>query len=346
MRSNFDPMNATRSAGRNETASTAKALMAEGRGILAMDESVATCNGRFDAAGIPTSFEMRRDYRELLLMTPGLEASVSGVILCDETFMQSRNDGGLIRELAAKKGILFGIKVDAGAVPMALHPGETVTEGLDGLRVRLARYHLEGARFAKWRAVLHVDASTPSRGCLAANALGLARYAGLCQEAGLMPIVEMEVSMKGDHDLMRCYWATEMALHAVFDALYAQRVDLEGMVLKPNMILPGAGSSQQVGLQEVAEATLKCLLASVPAAVPGIAFLSGGQSPDLATARLKAIHQSHEGKLPWRLSFSFSRALQEPVLAAWKGAAANIEKAQAILFERAAANAAASVGRL
>jgi fructose-bisphosphate aldolase class I len=247
-----------------------------------------------------------------------------------------------MRELASKNGILVGIKVDTGAQPMALHPGETVTEGLDGLRRRLDLYYEKGARFAKWRAVLRVDAATPSRGCMAANALGLARYAGLCQEAGLLPIVEAEVLMDGGHDLRRCYWVTEMALHAVFAALYAQRVDLGAMLLKPNMVLPGATSNEQVGVQEVAEATVQCLLASVPAVVPGIAFLSGGQTPELATSRLKAMNGRHEGELPWRLSFSFSRALQEPVLARWKGKQEGAVQAQAILLERAAANGAAS----
>jgi fructose-bisphosphate aldolase class I len=328
-----------------ETAITAKALMAEGRGILAMDESVGTCNRRFEALGIPSTFEMRRDYRELLLGTPGLGAFISGAIVCDETFMQSRADGAPLRDLAAQGGILLGVKVDAGAVPMALHPGERVTEGLDGLRQRLDLYYSQGARFAKWRAVLRVDATTPSRGCLAANAMGLALYAGLCQEAGLLPIVEAEVLMDGSHDLRRCYWVTEMVLHTVFDALYAQRIDLGGMLLKPNMVLPGADSTQQPGAREVAEATLQCLLATVPAAVPGIAFLSGGQSPDLATERLKAIHDSHGGKAPWRLTFSFSRALQVPVLALWGGKTAQATQAQAVLLERAAANGAASMGR-
>ena len=319
--------------------------MAEGHGILAMDESVGTCNRRFEALGIPPTFVMRRDYRELLLTAPGLGAFISGVILCDETFTQSRADGGSMLELAVKEGILLGIKVDTGAMPMALHPDETVTEGLDGLRQRLDLYYSKGARFAKWRAVLRVDGGTPSRGCLAANALGLARYAGLCQEAGLLPVVEAEVLMEGSHDLRRCYWVTEMALHAVFDALYAQRVDLEGILLKPNMVCPGAASTEQVGVQEVAEATVQCLLASVPAAVPGIAFLSGGQTPELATNRLAAMNRSFRGRLPWRLTFSFSRALQEPALALWKGDPAHAAGAQRALLDRAAANSAASLGK-
>jgi fructose-bisphosphate aldolase class I len=318
--------------------------MADGHGILAMDESAGTCNRRFEALGIPPTYEMRRDYRELLLTTPGLGASISGAILCDETLMQSRADGSPMSDLATKGGILLGIKVDTGAKPMALHPGEAVTEGLDGLRQRLELYRSKGARFAKWRAVLSVDAVTPSRGCMAANALGLARYAGLCQEAGLLPMVEPEVLMDGGHSLQRCRWVTEMALHEVFSALYAQRVDLRAMLLKPNMVLPGAASAEQEGLQEVAEATLQCLLASVPAAVPGIAFLSGGQSPQLATARLKAINGHHQTKPPWRLTFSFSRALQEPVLALWGGKQASAGLAQVALLERAAANAAASMG--
>jgi fructose-bisphosphate aldolase class I len=228
---------------------------------------------------------------------------------------------------------------------MALHAGETVTEGLDGLRQRLDLYYKNGARFAKWRAVVRVAATTPSRGCLAANAMGLARYAALCQEAGLLPIVEAEVLMTGGHDLQRCYYVTEMALHSVFAALYAQRVDLGAVVLKPNMVLPGSESPQQAGVQETADATLECLLATVPAAVPAIAFLSGGQSPELATARLKAMNAGPAKRRPWRLSFSFARALQEPVLARWDGKRERIADAQAILLERAAANGAASTGR-
>jgi fructose-bisphosphate aldolase class I len=327
-----------------ELSATAKALMAEGRGILAMDESLPTCNRRFEALGIPQTPEQRRDYRELLLRTAGLGRYVSGVILFDETFRQARADGGSMLELATRHGIIPGIKVDTGAVAMALHAGEKVTEGLDGLRERLAFYYSKGARFAKWRAVISIGGQRPSRGCLVANAFGLARYAGLCQEAGLLPIVEMEVLMEGDHDLRRCFWVTEKALHALFEALYAQRVDLEGVLLKPNMVLPGTGCPVQEGVQEVADATVHCMLGAVPASVPGIAFLSGGQPYEQATARLKAMNLGHEGRLPWRLTFSFSRALQEPVLALWRGDPQNTAQAQQALLERAAANSAASLG--
>jgi fructose-bisphosphate aldolase class I len=228
---------------------------------------------------------------------------------------------------------------------MALHQGEKVTEGLDGLRQRLAFYRAKGARFAKWRAVVKIDELCPSRGCLAANAMGLASYAGLCQESGLVPIVEFEVLMDGDHGLERCYWVTEKSLHALFEALYAQRVDLGGILLKPNMVLPAKDCPAQDGVDVVADATVRCLLGSVPASVPGIAFLSGGQPFEQATARLKAMHVRHKGRLPWRLTFSFSRALQDPVLALWKGEAANKTQAQHALLARAAANSAASMGR-
>jgi len=323
---------------------TAKALMAEGRGILAMDESLPTCNRRFEALGIPQTPEKRRDYRELLLSCDGLGRYISGAIFFDETFRQARADGGSMLELAARSGIIPGIKVDIGAAPMALHPGETVTEGLDGLRQRLAFYYSKGARFAKWRAVIALDAQKPSRGCLAANAMGLARYAGLCQEAGLLPIVEAEVLMEGGHDMRRCFWITEKTLHAVFDALYAQRVNLGGLLLKPNMVLAGKDCPEQNSAQEVADATVQCLLGCVPASVPGIAFLSGGQRPELATARLKAMNLSYKGKLPWRLTFSYSRALQENALALWRGSPENRGMAQQALMEQAAANSAASLG--
>jgi fructose-bisphosphate aldolase class I len=329
-----------------ELRDTAEALMGEGRGILAMDESLPTCNRRFEALGIPQTPEKRRDYRELLLGCPGLGRHISGAILFDETFNQTRADGGSMLELAAREGIIPGIKVDTGATAMALHPGEKVTEGLDGLRQRLASYYSKGARFAKWRAVIGIDAQKkPSRGCIEANALALARYAGLCQEAGLLPIVEAEVLMDGDHDLKRCFWVTEMALHAVFDALYAQRVDLSCMLLKPNMVLPGGACADQGDLRQVADATVQCLLGVVPASVPGIAFLSGGQPYALATARLNAMKLGYKGRLPWRLTFSFSRALQEPVLALWKGESGNKAPAQAALMDRAAANGAASLGQ-
>ena len=328
----------------HERAATAQALMAEGRGLLAMDESLPTCDQRFEALGIAQTPEKRRDYRELLLSTPGLGRYISGVILFDETFRQARADGGSMLELATRNGIIPGIKVDTGAKPMALHPGERVTEGLDGLRERLAFYYSKGARFAKWRCAIAISAQAPSRGCLTANAMGLARYAALCQEAGLVPIVEPEVLMDGDHDLRRCFWVTGRALHAVFEALYAQRVDLASIILKPNMVLPGKACPEQDGVQAVADATVQCLLGAVPASVPGVAFLSGGQPFELATQRLKAMNQAYQDKLPWRLTFSYSRALQEPVLALWHGDNGNKAQAQQALLERAAANSAASLG--
>jgi len=327
-----------------ELAAIATALMADDHGLLAMDESVATCDRRFEAHGIVRTPEKRRDYRELLLGTPGLDRYISGAILCDETFRQDQAGGGSMLELAAKSRIIPGIKVDNGTADMALHKGEKVTEGLDGLRQRLAFYQAKGARFAKWRAVLMIGEGRPSRGCLAANAMGLAHYAGLCQEAGLVPIVEFEVLMDGDHSLERCYWVTEKALHTLFEALYAQRVDLGGLLLKPNMVLPGKDCPMQDDVDAVADASVRCLLGSVPASVPGIAFLSGGQPFEQATARLKEMHVRHRG-LPWRLTFSFSRALQDPVLALWKGEAANSAQAQRALMARAAANSAASMGR-
>ena len=327
-----------------ELAAIAKALMADDHGLLAMDESIPTCDRRFEAVGIARTPEKRRDYRELLLGTPGLDRYISGAILCDETFRQDQAGGGTMLELAAQSHIIPGIKVDNGAVDMALHHGEKVTEGLDGLRQRLAFYQAKGARFAKWRAVVTINEACPSRGCLAANALGLASYAGLCQEAGLVPIVEFEVLMDGDHGLERCFWVTEKALHTLFEALYAQRVDLSGILLKPNMVLPGKDCPMQDGVDSIADATVRCLLGSVPASVPGIAFLSGGQPFEQATARLKEMHVRHKS-LPWRLTFSFSRALQDPVLALWKGDDANRTQARHALLARAAANGAASMGR-
>lgn len=327
-----------------ELAATAKALMADDHGLLAMDESIATCDRRFEAHGIVRTPEKRRDYRELLLGTPGLDRYISGAILCDETFRQDQAGGGTMLELAARGHIIPGIKVDNGTVDMALHRGEKVTEGLDGLRQRLVFYRAKGARFAKWRSVATIDEACPSRGCLAANAMGLAGYAGLCQEAGLVPIVEFEVLMDGDHSLERCYWVTEKALHTLFEALYAQRVDFGGLLLKPNMVLPAKGCPMQDGVDVVADATVRCLLGAVPASVPGIAFLSGGQPFEQATARLNEMHVRHKA-LPWRLTFSFSRALQDPVLALWKGEAANETQAQRALLVRAAANSAASMGR-
>jgi fructose-bisphosphate aldolase class I len=314
---------------------TAQELLAGDRGILAMDESIATCNRRFAAVGIDQQVESRRAYRELLVSTPGLAESVHGAILCDETIRQRTKAGTPLVKILADTGIIPGIKVDAGAVPMAAHPGERITEGLDGLRARLTEYVGMGARFAKWRAVFTVDVTHPSRGCVEANASGPARYAALCQEAGLVPIVEPEVLMDGGHKLARCAKVTEEVLRAVFTSLHTQRVTLEAVILKPNMVLPGAASTERPTVGEVADATLTCLLRAVPAAVPGIAFLSGGQSGELASARLNAINLSSRACIPWALGFSFGRAIQQPALKIWHGEDANLTAAQHALRHRA-----------
>lgn len=313
-------------------------------GILAMDESNPTCNKRFAQLGIPQTVEARRDWRELILTTPGLGEAISAAILYDETIHQTKNDGASFVDLLTRAGIVPGIKVDTGAKDLAGHPGEKVTEGLDGLRQRLSEYRQMGARFAKWRAVITIGEGIPSRGCLEANAHALARYAALCQEATLVPIVEPEVLMEGDHTSEDCARVTEATLHAVFDQLYQQRVTLEGMVLKPNMVLPGKECPKQASVEEVADATVSCLLRAVPAAVPGIAFLSGGQSAELASARLNAMNARWRKKAPWILTFSFSRAIQQPALDLWKGQRDNIAEAQKILYHRAKCNGLARRG--
>ena len=328
-------------------AATAHAMMAAGKGLLAMDESTGTCNRRFAAAGIPQTEEARRAYRELLVCTPGLGQHISGAILFDETIRQQTTDGVPFVQVLGEAGIVVGIKVDMGAKPLAGHPGELVTEGLDGLRERLQAYFAMGARFAKWRGVLKVGARLPGSACIAANAHELARYAALCQEASLVPIVEPEVLMDGTHTLARCAEVTHSVLHRVFEQLDEQGVMLEGMVLKPNMVLPGLDCPVQDGIEAVADATLACLLRSVPAAVAGIAFLSGGQTGELASARLNAMHRAQAGGLalqPWPLTFSFGRALQEPALAIWSGSEANRAAAQAALLLRARCNGAAVRG--
>ncbi len=323
---------------------TAAALVADDKGLLAMDESTPTCDQRFAKWGIPQTEEARRAYRELIITTPGLGESVSGVILYDETIRQQKKDGTPFLKVITEAGIIPGIKVDAGAKAMAGHPGEKITEGLDGLRDRLKEYVRMGARFAKWRAVIAIGAGLPSRACIDANAQALARYAALCQEEGLVPIVEPEVLMDGGHALERCREVTEETLHAVFDHLYEQRVMLEGMILKPNMVLPGLACLDQETVNEVADATVKCLLRVVPAAVPGIAFLSGGQSGELASARLNAMNARFRGRLPWAVAFSFARAIQQPALEIWRGQEANRASAQQALFYRAKCNRAARRG--
>ncbi|MBX3703413.1 MAG: fructose-bisphosphate aldolase class I [Steroidobacteraceae bacterium] len=320
----------------------AAAMVAPGKGILAADESTGTIKKRFDKIKVESTFESRRAYRELLFTAPGAEKYISGVILYDETLRQKAADGRPFPALLAALGILPGIKVDAGAKPMAGCPGETVTEGLDGLRERLAEYHALGARFAKWRAVIDIGAGIPTGACLEANAHALARYAALCQEAAIVPIVEPEVLMDGDHTLERCEEVTDATLAAVFGALFRQRVRLEGMVLKPNMVIAGKKCPVQAGPGQVAAATVRCLRRHVPAAVPGIAFLSGGQSEAEATLHLSLMNRM--GGLPWQLSFSYGRALQQSALDAWRGEAANVPAAQRSFLRRARLNGLARSG--
>ncbi|MDO9048298.1 MAG: class I fructose-bisphosphate aldolase [Methylobacter sp.] len=328
-----------------ELIDTAKKLVAGDKGLLAMDESNPTCNKRFAKVGIPQTEEARRTYRELIITTPGLNESISGAILSDETIRQHNKDGVPFVKVIADTGIIPGIKVDAGAKDLAGHPGEKITEGLDGLRERLAEYGQMGARFAKWRAVMVIGDGIPSRGCIEANAQALARYAALCQEAGLVPVVEPEVLMDGDHTLERCFEVTEEVLRTVFHRLYRQRVMLEGMLLKPNMVLPGLACIKQETVDEVADATVICLLRAVPAAVPGITFLSGGQSAELASARLNAMNNgSLKSRLPWALAFSFARAIQQPALEIWQGQESHVLAAQQVLYHRAQCNRAARRG--
>jgi fructose-bisphosphate aldolase, class I len=322
----------------------AAALVAPGKGILAADESSGTMDKRLEAVGVEPGFENRRRFREMLLTAPGIEHFVSGVILYDETIRQSTDDGTPFPEVLRERGIMPGIKVDTGAKPLPQTDGETVTEGLDGLRERLAEYRELGATFAKWRAVIRIGHGLPSECAVAANAHALARYAALCQEAGIVPIVEPEVLMDGDNTMERCEEVTTATLRSVFAELAAQQVALEHMLLKPNMVVSGKKCPVQASVEEVAEATVRCFRRVVPAAVPGIVFLSGGQSPELASAHLNAINKL--GPQPWRLSFSFGRALVDPALAAWVGEDANREVAQEALLERTRANAEASVGEL
>ena len=323
---------------------TANRLVADHKGLLAMDESTGTCNRRFAALGISQTEEARRAYRELLVSTPGLARTISGAILFDETIRQQKRDGTPFAKALADAGIIPGIKVDAGAKDMAAHPGEKITEGLDGLRDRLKEYFQMGARFAKWRAVIAISDDIPSRSCIEANAQTLARYAALCQEAGLVPIVEPEVLMDGAHTLEQCRKVTEETLRNVFIQLNCQRVLLEGMILKPNMVLPGLDCPAQESVDEVAEATVKTLLRTVPAAVPGIAFLSGGQPSELASARLNAMNVRFKSQMPWALTFSFSRAIQQPALELWQGKEANVKAAQQTLLHRAKCNHTARRG--
>jgi len=322
---------------------TARALVAPGKGILAADESSGTIKKRFDSIGCESTEDRRRAYREMLFTTAGAAEYVSGVILFDETIRQNASDGRALSKILESQGVIPGIKVDKGTTKLAKSPDELVTDGLDGLRARLVEYRELGARFAKWRAVITIGAHIPSRLCLDVNAHALARYAALCQDEGIVPIVEPEVLMDGDHSLDRCYQVTCDTLHRVFDALYDQRVELEGMLLKPNMVIPGKGHvSYPVSPDTVADATLSCFRMVVPAALPGIVFLSGGQGDEEATANLNAMNA--KGPHPWQLSFSYGRALQAPSLKAWKGDDANAGAGQAAFLHRAHMNSLARSG--
>jgi fructose-bisphosphate aldolase, class I len=325
-----------------DLAETANALVAEGKGILAADESDGTIKKRFDSIGVESTEDNRRAYRELLFATSGAEDYISGVILFDETIRQSASDGTPFPKLLESKGVIPGIKVDKGAKPLALTEGETITEGLDGLRERLAEYRELGARFAKWRATYSIAADLPSEYCVWTNAHALARYAALCQEAGLVPIVEPEVLQDGTHTLEQSKKATGRVLQALYTELHDQRIDYRGTLLKPNMVLSGYDASDRAGADEVAEATLECFYEHVPAAVPGIVFLSGGQTDEDATAHLNAMNA--RGPHPWQLSFSYGRALQAPALKAWGGKPENVEAAQRAYYHRAKMNGAARTG--
>jgi fructose-bisphosphate aldolase, class I len=322
----------------------AQAMVAPGKGIIAIDESNATIKKRFDAVGIECSEENRRAYRELLLATPNLAQHISGAILYDETLRQSTKAGLPFTQLMSAAGILPGIKVDRGTVPLAGFPGELVTEGLDGLRQRLQEYARLGAKFAKWRAVITIGEDIPSGSCIEANCHALARYAALCQEAGLVPMVEPEVLMDGDHDIEVCYDVTEATLRSLFGALYEQNVMLEGTILKASMVISGKSCPEQASVDDVAEATLRCLKASVPATLPGIVFLSGGQSDEAATAHLDAMNRM--GSHPWPLSFSYGRAMQQAALKLWsQDMASNYEAAQKTVAQRARENGLAALGQ-
>ena len=325
-----------------ELSATARALVAKSRGILAADESTGTIKKRFDSIKLESTEENRRAYREMLFTAPGAQEYISGVILYDETLRQKTKDGVPFPTYLSQHGMLPGIKVDLGAKPLAGFPGETITEGLDGLRERFSEYHKLGAKFAKWRAVIDIGSGIPSLYAIDANAEALARYATLCQEAGIVPIVEPEVLMDGDHTLARCEEVTNLVLDRVFSHLFAARVFLEGMVLKPNMVVPGKKSSQKASPEQVAEATVRTLKRQVPSAVPGIAFLSGGQGPVEATLHLSLINAA--GPLPWTLTFSYGRALQEDALSAWGGKTAGFSGGQQALFIRAKMNGLAATG--
>ena len=329
----------------NSLSDIAKAMVEKGRGILAADESTPTCKKRFDSINVESTEENRNAYRDMLFTTPGMEKFISGVILFDETLRQSSlADGELYPAYLKNLGVIPGIKVDKGAHPLPGSEEEKVTEGLDGLNSRLKEYYDLGARFAKWRAVITIGESAPSGTCLVANAHALARYASLCQENGIVPIVEPEILMEGEHTIEESFIVTEEVLHATFNELHSQNVLLEGMVLKPNMVLSGYGCSEQANVDEVAEMTVTVLKRCVPSAVPGIAFLSGGQSDENATAHLNKMNQILGNNNPWNLTYSYGRALQAPALAAWGGKQENVKKAQDAFYKRAKLNSLASKG--
>jgi len=328
---------------KQELESVARAMVAKGKGILAADESMGTIKRRFDSIKIESNEDNRRAYREMLFTTPGIEEAISGVILFDETLRTKASDGTPFPQVLSKKGIIPGIKVDKGPVDLPEFPGEVVTEGLDGLRGRVKEYKELGAKFAKWRAVINLGIGIPTYTCLSANAEALARYAALCQEGGLVPIVEPEVLLDGSHTIERCQEVTEHTLKVTFTALFLHRVYLEGMILKPSMVVSGKDCPQQAAVEEVAERTIRCLKRTVPAAVPGIAFLSGGQTAERATEHLNAMNAM--GPHAWEVSFSYARALQDPALKAWKGASANVAAAQKMFYHRAKCNGAARSGK-
>lgn len=333
------------SAYAQELRNTAKAMVAPGKGILAMDESNATCNKRFEKLGIPTTEERRRAYRELILTTPGLSEYISGAILYDETISQFSQAKVAFTKVMQDAGMIIGIKVDAGAKDLAACPGEKVTEGLDGLRERIAEYYKMGARFAKWRAVITIGNGIPSGTCIEANAHALARYAALCQEGGLVPIVEPEVLIDGDHTIEDSYEVTDETLKAVFNQLRLHKVEFDQMILKPSMVISGLTCPNQASVEQVAEMTIQCLLKNVPVTVPGIAFLSGGQSNERSTEHLNVMNAKFASQCPWSITFSYARAIQQPALDYWQGNDHNTSEAQKLLYHRAKLNGAASLGQ-
>lgn len=329
---------------REELHQTAMTLIAPGKGLLAADESFGTIGRRFDAVGIESTEETRRAYRDMLFTTPGIGEYLSGVILFDETIRQNSLDGTPFTQVLTDQGIVPGIKVDQGAKDMALFPGEKITEGLDGLRERLREYREIGARFTKWRAVITIGEGIPTRQCIDSNMEALARFAALSQEAGLVPIVEPEVLIDGDHTIEQCYEATAATLHSLFEKLYRHRTHLTGTLLKTNMVLPGKESSQQANVEEIAQATVECLLHTVPAMLPGVVFLSGGQNDIQATENLNAMNAKYK-HLPWELGFSYARALQDQPMKLWNGEAQNVAEAQRAFQHRARMNSAARSGK-